>query len=71
MMSLKTATLIALIGVSLHLVLNLVACIFCLLLSLSTLSSGGVWPFQGLLSIILFNGSIVLFLYVLYSKQKD
>jgi len=68
-MNLKTATLIALIGMSVHFVLGL----FTMLLQFAGLSH---IPYQLLqviwfLNMIIFNGSIILFLAVFFSKQKE
>jgi hypothetical protein len=68
-MNLKTATLIALIGMSVHFVLGL----FTMLLQFVGLSHIPYQLFQviWLLNMIIFNGSIIFFLAVFFSKQKE
>ena len=68
-MNLKTATLIALVGTSVHFVLGL----FTMLLQFVGLSHIPYQLFQviWLLNMIIFNGSIILFLAVFFSKQKE
>ena len=64
-MSLKTATLIALLGVSLNLLIMLS-------LNLTRLQHGGVPPAQVLASLlgsIAFNGGLLVYFAVLYRKQ--
>ncbi len=67
-MSLKIATLIALIGLIVH---------FCIVI-LFMVGVGSIYPIpsvlRGVLSLfssLIFNGSIILFLAVFYSKQKE
>ena len=68
-MNLKTATLIALVGVAVHFVLGL----FTMLLQFVGFSHIPHQLFQviWLLNMIIFNGSIILFLSVFFSKQKE
>jgi hypothetical protein len=67
-MQLKTATLIAIIGISINFVLGILwRYVFPLVFDFSFFMRQA----YGMLSSILFYGSIVLFLAVFYSKQKD
>jgi hypothetical protein len=67
-MSLKTATLIALIGIIVHLCISLPYMIgISYFYQLSPLLGRAVT----ILSSIIFNGSIILFLAVFYSTQKE
>ncbi|MHC4753299.1 MAG: hypothetical protein ACYTFW_25975 [Planctomycetota bacterium] len=67
-MSLKTATLIALIGIIVHLCLTIPYMLgFSYFYGISPLLGRAI----SILSSIIFNGSIILFLAVFYSRQKE
>ena len=68
-MKLKTATLISLIGISLNFVLFLTTFLF------QAITGCDINPqfniARVIISALFFNGSLILFLFVLYKKQKD
>lgn len=67
-MSLKTASLIALIGVSVHLILALFGMLGgSVLHQISPIVVQAFW----LLNSIIFSGSLILFLTIFYSKQQS
>lgn len=68
-MKFKTVTLIVLIGISLHFVLSLAA--FFLQDIFSWMATRQFIVAQVIFSSIVFNGSLILFLFVLYKKQRD
>ena len=69
-MTLKTATLCALIGLILNFLFGLCSFTLQKTLDFSDPSSIQIINFLWLIQMILFNGSLILFLAVLYSKQK-
>jgi len=67
-MSLKTATLIAIIGVAVSLILTVLGMIGGpFLYGISRYIGQAFWLFRA----IIFNGSLILFLAVFYAKQKE
>lgn len=67
-MSLKTATLLAIVGIGVHFFMNIVGMLAgSYLYQIHPLVGRAVWLFSS----IIFNGSILLFLIVFYSKQKE
>ena len=67
-MSLKTATLIALIGIIMHFGISI---LFMLGVAQMFLISPLLARSVSLFNSLIFNGSIILFLAVFYSKQKE
>ena len=68
-MKFKTATLIALIGISLNFVLSLTT--FIIQETFAGRINQPLSTARVIISLMLFNGSLILFLFVLYRKQKD
>jgi len=70
-MTLKTATRISLVGTTLYTILSILWFFYEFIMS-NMHQPTPLWAHQAFwfLAIVLFNGSIVLFLAVLYSKQK-
>lgn len=67
-MSLKTATLLAMIGIGVHFFMNIVGTFAGLYLyQIHPLVGQAFWLFSS----TIFTGSILLFLIVFYSKQKE
>jgi len=71
-MSLKKATLISLVGVSLYTCISIIWFFYQSILTEQMHQPAPLWVHMmfWVLNVVLFNGSIILFLSVLYSKQR-
>ena len=71
-MNLKTATLCSLIGILIYTALSLFLLFFQIIMNSQMHQPIPFWVHQVFwgIAIVFFNGSIILFLAVLYSKQK-